>query len=163
MLAFPSSTMAASDATSFIQSKWSLQGGISFGKNSLSFVPDPTSKSSSSSDSNSSNGAVFAVTYDAGTYSHGTGGAQFYATFGGSAGFEAMLLSYDIMFDEDFDWVKGGKLPGLRGGPKTNSCSGGNEPTGSDCFSSRLMWRADGAGEGVSVNALWLAASHAHV
>lgn len=179
VLPFPSSTMAATDATAFMQEKWSLQGGISFGEKSLSFVNDPTggpgtgsgsnnsssqkreTNSTTDNPSNSTDGssspdtpdsgsgsAVLAVTYDAGTYSHGTGGAQFYATFGGSAGFEAMLLSYDIAFDADYDWVKGGKLPGLRGGPVLNSCSGGREPTGSDCFSSRLMWRTDGAGEG---------------
>ncbi|KAK1218510.1 hypothetical protein PQX77_018836 [Marasmius sp. AFHP31] len=57
------------------------------------------------------------------------------------------MLSYDIAFDKDFEWVKGGKLPGLRGGPNSAGCSGGNRPTGRDCFSTRLMWRQDGAGE----------------
>jgi hypothetical protein len=58
-----------------------------------------------------------------------------------------MMLSYELAFDEDFPWVKGGKLPGLRGGPDFVGCSGGNEPNGTDCFSTRLMWRTDGAGE----------------
>jgi hypothetical protein len=58
-----------------------------------------------------------------------------------------MLLSYELAFDEGFDWVKGGKLPGLRGGPNPDGCSGGNEPNGTDCFSTRLMWRTNGAGE----------------
>lgn len=45
----------------------------------------------------------------------------------------------------------GGKLPGLRGGPDTHGCSGGNETDGTTCFSTRLMWRSGGAGEGASV------------
>lgn len=58
-----------------------------------------------------------------------------------------MLVSYELAFDADFDWVKGGKLPGIRGGPSLEGCSGGKEPTGTDCFSTRLMWRRDAAGE----------------
>ncbi|KAL5522568.1 hypothetical protein ACEPAG_8585 [Sanghuangporus baumii] len=164
VLPFPSETMAAGgDTTGYMKENWALQGGISFGEKSLAFVNDPIGGSNSNSDSevkkvmkrastssndtSNSGSIVFSVTYDAGTYSHGTGGAQFYSTFGGEAGFEAMLVSYDIAFDSDFDWVKGGKLAGIRGGPKLDSCSGGHQPTGSDCFSSRLMWRKDGDGE----------------
>ena len=140
VLPFPSETKSpGGDTSAYMKENWSLQGGISFGEKSLSFVKDPFGASDS---------AVFSVTYEAGTYSHGTGGAQFYSTFGGQDGFEAMLLSYDIAFDTEFDWVKGGKLAGIRGGPKLDSCSGGRQPTGSDCFSSRLMWRKDGDGEG---------------
>lgn len=62
-----------------------------------------------------------------------------------------MLLSYELAFDAGFDWVKGGKLPGLRGGPNPDGCSGGNEPNGTDCFSTRLMWRQNGAGEGKQI------------
>jgi hypothetical protein len=61
-----------------------------------------------------------------------------------------MIISYEVAFDSGFDWVKGGKLPGLRGGPDPNNCSGGNQANGTNCFSSRLMWRTDGAGEGAS-------------
>lgn len=42
----------------------------------------------------------------------------------------------------------GGKLPGLRGGPDRFGCSGGNQTDGTGCFSTRLMWRQNGAGEG---------------
>jgi hypothetical protein len=65
--------------------------------------------------------------------------------------FQSMMISYEVAFDSGFDWVKGGKLPGLRGGPDPNNCSGGNQANGTNCFSSRLMWRTDGAGEGASV------------
>lgn len=47
-------------------------------------------------------------------------------------------------------WNKGGKLPGLRGGPETHGCSGGNATDGTSCFSTRLMWRTSGSGEGMS-------------
>lgn len=60
---------------------------------------------------------------------------------------ESMMVSYEVAFDEGFDWVKGGKLPGLRGG-SANGCSGGSQADGSDCFSTRIMWRTDGEGEG---------------
>jgi len=58
-----------------------------------------------------------------------------------------MILSYEIAFDSNFNWVQGGKLPGLRGGPDVDDCSGGDQPNGTDCFSARLMWRKNGAGE----------------
>ena len=46
------------------------------------------------------------------------------------------------MFGAEFDFVKGGKLPGLFGGHM--SCSGGAESE--DCFSTRFIWKEDGAG-----------------
>ena len=54
-------------------------------------------------------------------------------------------LRYTVRFSKDFDWVKGGKLPGLCGGPE--NVSGGRPATGTNGFSARLMWRADGRGE----------------
>ena len=53
-------------------------------------------------------------------------------------------LRYWVRFPEDFEFVKGGKLPGLYGGTEV---SGGEEPDGTDGFSTRLMWRAEGEGE----------------
>lgn len=53
------------------------------------------------------------------------------------------ILTYGIFFPAGFNFVKGGKLPGLYGG-KT-SCTGGDPAV--DCFSTRIMWRADGQGE----------------
>jgi len=68
-------------------------------------------------------------------------GAQFYSHV--TSSHTAMMLSYDLYFPHGFDFVKGGKLPGLWGGA-TQSCSGGRR---SDCFSTRFMWRAHGEGE----------------
>lgn len=71
------------------------------------------------------------------------GGAQFYADLPIPAQ-EQLTLSYFVRFSEDFDFVKGGKLPGLYGG---TGASGGNIPDGTDGFSTRIMWRRDGDGE----------------
>lgn len=54
-------------------------------------------------------------------------------------------LSYRMRFAPGFEWVKGGKLPGLAGGPK--NVSGGRRADGTNGWSARLMWRADGRGE----------------
>ena len=53
-------------------------------------------------------------------------------------------LTYQVRFPQGFDFVKGGKLPGLYGGAVT---SGKNIPDGTDGFSTRYMWRAGGDGE----------------
>ncbi len=55
-----------------------------------------------------------------------------------------MRLSYYVRFSENFDFVKGGKLPGLLGGVGN---SGGEIPDGTDGFSTRFMWRRNGDGE----------------
>lgn len=58
---------------------------------------------------------------------------------------ETAELRYTVRFSKDFDWVKGGKLPGLCGGP--DNVSGGRPANGTNGFSARLMWRAEGRGE----------------
>src|SRR5690554_4793844 len=50
-------------------------------------------------------------------------------------------LSYDVLFEENFDFVKKGKLPGLCGG---KCYTGGNRPSIGDGWSARVMWRPDG-------------------
>jgi hypothetical protein len=48
-------------------------------------------------------------------------------------------LEYRLRFGDDFDWVRGGKLPGLAGG---RTPSGGHyDPDG---FTARYMWRPNG-------------------
>jgi len=71
------------------------------------------------------------------------GGAQFYADLDLPPQ-NQLRLSYFVRFSENFDFVKGGKLPGLFGG---DGASGGNIPDGTDGFSTRFMWRRAGAGE----------------
>ena len=58
---------------------------------------------------------------------------------------DAAELSYNVTFSRNFQWVRGGKLPGLCGGPE--SVTGGNAANGRNGFSARLMWRSDGRGE----------------
>ncbi|TPX31774.1 hypothetical protein SmJEL517_g04978 [Synchytrium microbalum] len=76
------------------------------------------------------------------------GGASFYVPIGGGSSYNKALLTYAVYFPADFDFVKGGKLPGLFGGDVTQKCSGGLH--GGGCWSVRLMWRANGAGEAYS-------------
>lgn len=67
--------------------------------------------------------------------------SQWKLYFGGSH--EEMFLTYRIRFDDNFDFVRGGKLPGLAGGAAN---TGGNKPNGTDGWSARMMWRTDGSG-----------------
>ncbi|KAF9453663.1 polysaccharide lyase family 14 protein, partial [Macrolepiota fuliginosa MF-IS2] len=92
--------------------------------------------------------------YPKGSYNFGhqpEGGFSFYAP-----GPESVDLStakeatfgYSVYFPDGFDFQKGGKLPGIYGGDSDSeavSCSGGRRDNG--CFSARLMWRGEGAGE----------------
>ncbi|KAH8995795.1 hypothetical protein EDB86DRAFT_3159440 [Lactarius hatsudake] len=71
------------------------------------------------------------------------GGSQFYAAPLDLRNARSVTFAYSVFFPSDFDWVKGGKLPGLYGG--RTGCSGGD--AADDCFSTRLMWRSRGAGE----------------
>jgi hypothetical protein len=71
------------------------------------------------------------------------GGAEFYATPLAMQNAKNVSLEYSVFFPADYDWVLGGKLPGLYGGH--TGCSGGNNAL--TCFSTRLMWRRDGMGE----------------
>lgn len=53
-----------------------------------------------------------------------------------------LYCSYAIRFSENFEFVKGGKMPGLAGGTGN---TGGDKPDGSDGWSARIMWRSGGA------------------
>ena len=102
-------------------------------------------------DSNSRFNKVLRVRYPAGSvtpsYSRKKnapiGGAQFFADLGMSPT-NTLRLSYYLRFSENFDFVKGGKLPGLFGGTQV---SGGKIPDGTNGFSTRFMWRRNGDGE----------------
>ena len=77
-------------------------------------------------------------------YGSPEGGGQFLAV-AGLAPTNALHLRYYVRFSEGFDFVKGGKLPGLFGG--TDHFSGGAIPDGTNGFSVRYMWRTNGDGE----------------
>ncbi|CAG0930877.1 MAG: polysaccharide lyase [Rhodocyclaceae bacterium] len=94
---------------------------------------------------------VLRVHFPAGTYDPGSmiaqglpvGGTGFAILFDGSAA-TCATLTYRLRFSNDFDFVRGGKLPGLAGGvahtyPRL--------PRGINGYTARLMWRELGAGE----------------
>lgn len=82
------------------------------------------------------------VLYPAGSYSpsKARGGLGFYASPIYLDNSQKVTLQYKVKFSPGFDFVKGGKLPGLYGGSTT--CSGGADSE--DCFSTRFMWRREG-------------------
>ncbi|KAJ7042042.1 hypothetical protein C8F04DRAFT_114915 [Mycena alexandri] len=71
------------------------------------------------------------------------GGAEIYCTPLDITSAQMVTLVYSVFFPNKFNWVKGGKLPGLYGG--RTGCSGGDAAL--NCFSTRLMWRQGGKGE----------------
>jgi hypothetical protein len=55
--------------------------------------------------------------------------------------FDELILSYSVKFNDNFDFVKGGKLPGLAGGTAN---TGGKIPNGYDGWSARMMFWENG-------------------
>ena len=150
---FPTATQSSSDTQAFLSSGWGLaKARVQDNPENLQFVADPypSSVATVSTGALNSSEPVLQVTYPANSFSHDTGGTQFINLWNNTSGgnFLSMILTYELAFENGFDWVKGGKLPGLRGGLNSTGCSGGNQPTG-DCFSARLMWRKNANGEGM--------------
>lgn len=93
--------------------------------------------------------AVYPVgSYDpAATRSTGSplGGAQFKTRFDrmGLTSRNEIGVRYSVTFDQNFQFVRGGKLAGLFGGTAN---TGGAVPNGVDGFSLRFGWQAFGAG-----------------
>ncbi|THH17880.1 hypothetical protein EW146_g3035 [Bondarzewia mesenterica] len=148
---YPKATLSNSDTQAYLTSNWGLsKGKIQNGASDLAFVSDPFPNNPVPTATENVTGPVLQVTYPKGSFKdNNSGGAQMYSLWNSSgSAFESMMISYEVAFDSGFDWVLGGKLPGLRGGPDPNGCSGGHQPNGTDCFSVRLMWRKNGAGEG---------------
>ncbi len=56
-------------------------------------------------------------------------------------GHATVWFQYSVMFDKDFVWVRGGKLPGLAGGDFPTGCV---KDGSYDGFSTRVMWREKG-------------------
>ena len=85
-------------------------------------------------------GQVLRVRYPVGIVGPRGGGAEFRVRLPG--GSDDLHCAYWVRFGEGFDFVRGGKLPGLAGGAAP---TGGARATGINGFSARLMWRAGGA------------------
>ncbi len=82
------------------------------------------------------------VSYAVGQIGPSAGGAAWNEPFTPA---EEVTLSYVVRFSASFDWGKGGKLPGIGGGP--GKTTGGRAADGYNGFSVRPMWRADGKAE----------------
>ncbi|KAI0365896.1 hypothetical protein BV20DRAFT_1098122 [Pilatotrama ljubarskyi] len=63
--------------------------------------------------------------------------------------YSEVIMGYDVLFEDGFDFRKGGKLPGIYGGAGDSAygCTGGRQSDRCKCFNLRLMWRENGVGE----------------
>ena len=137
ILPFPEGALDPGKTKEFLKEQWKVEGNV---PQVVEFTFDPAGHDNT----------ALRVTYNSGTWNNG--GANFFVPFSNDTSQGSptgLMLSYEIFFSENFQFVKGGKLPGPRGGAKANSCSGGRQPDGTDCFTARLMWRKEGAGEGM--------------
>ncbi len=100
----------------------------------------------------SDRGRALRVTYPANKYG-ATGAAAFLSDVGFGVtlpkSYEELYLAYDMKFSKGFDFVRGGKLPGLCGydntlSPTSGCNTGGGFPDGFDGWSARGMWREGG-------------------
>jgi hypothetical protein len=90
------------------------KGRIQNSAQDLSFVDDPFPSSKPPSDSSAtSSGPVLKVDYPVNGFGPMASGTQLYSLFNGSEPFQSMLLTYEIALDTDFQFIKGGKLPGM--------------------------------------------------
>ncbi|CAO3597770.1 unnamed protein product [Absidia cylindrospora] len=116
-----------SETDSLLQETWRLANSYIYGSNDISFIPDPYISSSFSNGTMSSqtpsSSAVMRIKYGEGSYSPKgstnagrTGGLEFYSRPFGNHSYAKALLRYDMAVDTSFDWIRGGKLPGLYGG-----------------------------------------------
>ncbi|HVY29502.1 MAG TPA: hypothetical protein VHB79_23245 [Polyangiaceae bacterium] len=86
-------------------------------------------------------GRSLRVRYPAGGVGPSAGGIQFLVPLAGNH--QELYCAYRIRFEGSFNFVKGGKIPGLSGGNHPTGCSG--VPSGTDGFTARMMWREGGA------------------
>jgi hypothetical protein len=121
---------------------WELRSGGSFGGANLESLSDPSGRFPE----------ILRVHYPAGSASPTVtetdnapvGGAQMYLYKQGIEPADSLVLRYFVRFPAGFDFVKGGKLPGLFGGTVNN---GKKIPDGTNGLSTRYMWRSGGRGE----------------
>lgn len=114
-----------------------------FGLENLNFVADPEGRFN----------RLLRAHYKAGSYDPGTaikgqaplGGLQFTSRFANASlpSSDRLVLSFAVRFRDGFNFVRGGKLPGLYGGVPR---SGGKIPNGHDGFSTRVVWQSQGKG-----------------
>lgn len=83
-------------------------------------------------------GSALAVDYPANVHGTRETGAQWQLEFDES--YEEATLSYRVRFSPGFDFVRGGKFPGLAGG---SAPTGSTLATGFNGWTGRMMWRTD--------------------
>lgn len=91
------------------------------------------------SSDDSLDGKSMQVAFPQGAVGLRAGGAAWFLGLGRS--YNRLLCSYRFRFAPGFDFVRGGKLPGLAGGAAN---TGGKKPNGTDGWSARLMWHSGG-------------------
>ena len=108
----------------------SRTGGLK--PNAVTIVPDP--------DPSGSRGNVMRVFYAGNSYGgRNNSGSQWKMKIGAH---DELYLAYDVYFEHDAEFVKGGKLPGLQSvGVYSDP---GVRPDGTDRWTGSLQWRADG-------------------
>lgn len=84
-------------------------------------------------------GQSMRVSFPRGAVGPGPGGALWVLPLG--QGYRELYASYRLKFGPGFQFVRGGKLPGLAGGAGN---TGGNRPNGHDGWSGRIMWSQAG-------------------
>ncbi len=114
---------------------WSKVWGLAWGpspENNLSLVADRTAY----------RGRSIRIRYPKGLIG-GDSACEFFSAFSklGIAPRTDLYVRYLLRFDPGFEFVKGGKLPGLVGGEAN---TGGHIPNGRDGWSARIMWRPGG-------------------
>lgn len=78
-------------------------------------------------------GNVLKIRYEANKYGLGAGGVQWRTDLGQH---EELYVSYSVRFENLFNFVRGGKIPGLVGGHTTS----GRKPSGKDFFIGRMTF-----------------------
>jgi len=84
-------------------------------------------------------GNALRMKYPAGQFGPNNSAIQIKAVL--SKAVDTAWVSYWVKFENGFDFVKGGKLPGLCGG---ECITGGNDANGYNGWSARVMWRREG-------------------
>ncbi|KAG8901125.1 hypothetical protein FRB99_005557 [Tulasnella sp. 403] len=117
-LVFPPSPIDNTGAANYIvnNSNWNVPR-ITENPQDVAFVADPfpnaspNVQNSNASPSNAS-ATVLQVNYPQGSFSHDTGGVQFSNIYdeSGTAGYQTMVLTYEVAFDQNFQFVKGAAL-----------------------------------------------------
>ncbi|MDX2056036.1 MAG: hypothetical protein SFV15_26780 [Polyangiaceae bacterium] len=88
-------------------------------------------------------GRALKVHYPKGVFGPQATGVQFPVKF--AQGYDELYASYRVRFAPNYDFVRGGKLPGLAGGGRRSGCAGVPNGTSTQGFTARMMWRTAGA------------------